>query len=144
MLPGALGACACICCCATCGAAILELLRDLRRGYPGRGWVSQRITIIIFREPSDKIGTTQRRLAWPLRRNDTHKSRSVQHNNNHENTHEIDNPIRTRITITIQITIRTRCAAGGAVTSPQTERGYAAFVNTSIPFTREKISMPLR
>ena len=26
---------------------------------------------------SDKIGTIQRRLAWPLRKDDTHKSRSV-------------------------------------------------------------------
>ena len=25
--------------------------------------------------PSDKIGTVQRRLAWPLRQDDTHKSR---------------------------------------------------------------------
>ena len=25
----------------------------------------------------DKIGTIQRRLAWPLRKDDTHKSRSV-------------------------------------------------------------------
>jgi hypothetical protein len=27
--------------------------------------------------PSVKIGTIQRRLAWPLRKDDTHKSRSV-------------------------------------------------------------------
>uniref|UniRef100_J3N8P3 Uncharacterized protein n=1 Tax=Oryza brachyantha TaxID=4533 RepID=J3N8P3_ORYBR len=26
--------------------------------------------------PSDKIGTIQRRLAWPLRKDDTHKSRN--------------------------------------------------------------------
>ena len=30
-----------------------------------------------FRGSSDKIGTIQRRLAWPLRKDDTHKSRSV-------------------------------------------------------------------
>ena len=30
-----------------------------------------------FRRSSDKIGTIQRRLAWPLRKDDTHKSRSV-------------------------------------------------------------------
>ena len=30
-----------------------------------------------LRGSSDKIGTTQRRLAWPLRKDDTHKSRSV-------------------------------------------------------------------
>ena len=30
-----------------------------------------------LRGSSDKIGTIQRRLAWPLRKNDTHKSRSV-------------------------------------------------------------------
>ena len=39
--------------------------------------------IILFPNPdslrgsSDKIGTIQRRLAWPLRKDDTHKSRSV-------------------------------------------------------------------
>ena len=31
----------------------------------------------LFRESSVKIGTIQRRLAWPLRKDDTHKSRSV-------------------------------------------------------------------
>jgi len=31
-----------------------------------------------LRGSSDKIGTIQRRLAWPLRKDDTHKSRSVQ------------------------------------------------------------------
>ena len=30
-----------------------------------------------FRGSSVKIGTIQRRLAWPLRKEDTHKSRSV-------------------------------------------------------------------
>ena len=30
-----------------------------------------------FRGSSVKIGTIQRRLAWPLRKDDTHKSRSV-------------------------------------------------------------------
>ena len=30
-----------------------------------------------LRGSSDKIGTMQRRLAWPLRKDDTHKSRSV-------------------------------------------------------------------
>ena len=30
-----------------------------------------------LRGPSVKIGTIQRRLAWPLRKDDTHKSRSV-------------------------------------------------------------------
>ena len=32
---------------------------------------------IRLRGPSVKIGTIQRRLAWPLRKDDTHKSRSV-------------------------------------------------------------------
>ena len=31
-----------------------------------------------LRGSSVKIGTIQRRLAWPLRKDDTHKSRSVQ------------------------------------------------------------------
>ena len=30
-----------------------------------------------FRGSSVKIGTTQRRLAWPLHKDDTHKSRSI-------------------------------------------------------------------
>ena len=30
-----------------------------------------------LRGSSDKIGTIQRRIAWPLRKDDTHKSRSV-------------------------------------------------------------------
>ena len=32
---------------------------------------------VCFGYPSVKIGTIQRRLAWPLRKDDTHKSRSV-------------------------------------------------------------------
>ena len=32
-----------------------------------------------LRRSSVKIGTIQRRLAWPLRKDDTHKSRSVSH-----------------------------------------------------------------
>ena len=35
-----------------------------------------------LRGASVKIGTIQRRLAWPLRKDDTHKSRSVNNNNN--------------------------------------------------------------
>ena len=34
-------------------------------------------TLDSLRESSVKIGTIQRRLAWPLRKDDTHKSRSV-------------------------------------------------------------------
>nr|PNR28162.1 hypothetical protein PHYPA_028754 [Physcomitrium patens] len=30
---------------------------------------------VVSSETSDKIGTIQRRLAWPLRKDDTHKSR---------------------------------------------------------------------
>ena len=46
--------------------------------YPGQ-CVHSGCTIcrIPFGESSDKIGTLQRRLAWPLRKDDTHKSRSV-------------------------------------------------------------------
>lgn len=32
--------------------------------------------IFVSSETSDKIGTIQRRLAWPLRKNDTHKSKN--------------------------------------------------------------------
>lgn len=31
---------------------------------------------VVSSETSDKIGTIQRRLAWPLRKDDTHKSRN--------------------------------------------------------------------
>ncbi|CAL9776044.1 unnamed protein product [Musa acuminata subsp. burmannicoides] len=31
---------------------------------------------LVSSETSDKIGTIQRRLAWPLRKDDTHKSRN--------------------------------------------------------------------
>ncbi|KAG0581193.1 hypothetical protein KC19_4G231200 [Ceratodon purpureus] len=34
------------------------------------------ISTVVFSETSDKIGTIQRRLAWPLRKDDTHKSRN--------------------------------------------------------------------
>ena len=40
-----------------------------------------------LRRSSVKIGTIQRRLAWPLRKDDTHKSRSV----NNFLPHQIDN-----------------------------------------------------
>ncbi|ESW08806.1 hypothetical protein PHAVU_009G076400, partial [Phaseolus vulgaris] len=47
---------------------------------------SKEISMFIIRFPttaivptgtSDKIGTIQRRLAWPLRKDDTHKSRNA-------------------------------------------------------------------
>ena len=37
----------------------------------------ERIVLDSLRGSSVKIGTIQRRLAWPLRKDDTHKSRSV-------------------------------------------------------------------
>ena len=40
-----------------------------------------------LRGSSVKIGTIQRRLAWPLRKDDTHKSRSVNIFSRRENTH---------------------------------------------------------
>ncbi|CAK9866672.1 unnamed protein product [Sphagnum jensenii] len=36
----------------------------------------QRQPFFVSSETSDKIGTIQRRLAWPLRKDDTHKSRN--------------------------------------------------------------------
>ena len=42
-----------------------------------RGPNSDRIMLDSLRGSSVKIGTIQRRLAWPLRKDDTHKSRSV-------------------------------------------------------------------
>ena len=47
---------------------------------PGRSRVSTffaHCPVDSLRGSSDKIGTIQRRLAWPLRKDDTHKSRSV-------------------------------------------------------------------
>ena len=40
-------------------------------------WVSRPRVTDTLRGSSVKIGTIQRRLAWPLRKDDTHKSRSV-------------------------------------------------------------------
>jgi hypothetical protein len=49
--------------------------------YVSRGALAPTITdaieVDLLRESSVKIGTIQRRLAWPLRKDDTHKSRSV-------------------------------------------------------------------
>ncbi|KXG36044.1 hypothetical protein SORBI_3002G271500 [Sorghum bicolor] len=36
----------------------------------------ERTSYVVSSETSDKIGTIQRRLAWPLRKSDTHKSRN--------------------------------------------------------------------
>ncbi|KAH7420559.1 hypothetical protein KP509_13G012300, partial [Ceratopteris richardii] len=36
----------------------------------------QRLAAVVPSGTSDKIGTIQRRLAWPLRKDDTHKSRN--------------------------------------------------------------------
>ena len=38
----------------------------------------RQVDLDTLRGSSVKIGTIQRRLAWPLRKDDTHKSRSVQ------------------------------------------------------------------
>ena len=47
-----------------------------------------------LRGSSVKIGTIQRRLAWPLRKDDTHKSRSV---NNFSNFHTITSAFGTLV-----------------------------------------------
>ena len=56
-------------------------------GDANQGWLEvKRAVTMLFGRPLDldslrgssvKIGTIQRRLAWPLRKDDTHKSRSV-------------------------------------------------------------------
>ena len=51
-----------------CACHVLGLMFDL---------VAVSSTWDSLRGSSDKIGTIQRRLAWPLRKDDTHKSRSV-------------------------------------------------------------------
>ena len=78
-----------ICACHPCAGAMLifsvsfQFLR-MTRFYPGSD--SNNIIKLIYihihtghplRGSSVKIGTIQRRLAWPLRKDDTHKSRSV-------------------------------------------------------------------
>ncbi|CAM6035872.1 unnamed protein product [Sphagnum compactum] len=40
------------------------------------GGFDKRTNVLVSSETSDKIGTIQRRLAWPLRKDDTHKSRN--------------------------------------------------------------------
>ncbi|CAK9258204.1 unnamed protein product, partial [Sphagnum jensenii] len=40
------------------------------------GGFDKRTKPSVSSETSDKIGTIQRRLAWPLRKDDTHKSRN--------------------------------------------------------------------
>ncbi|KAH8947717.1 hypothetical protein BDL97_11G057300 [Sphagnum fallax] len=40
------------------------------------GGFDKRTKTSVSSETSDKIGTIQRRLAWPLRKDDTHKSRN--------------------------------------------------------------------
>ncbi len=43
-----------------------------------RKWIAQSLSFLdSLRGSSVKIGTIQRRLAWPLRKDDTHKSRDV-------------------------------------------------------------------
>ena len=56
------------------------------------------MTILVdsLRESSVKIGTIQRILAWPLRKDDTHKSRSVNNVYNHDDAS--DNVARERPT----------------------------------------------
>ena len=45
--------------------------------HPLNGSMAAKCLLDSLRGPSVKIGTIQRRLAWPLRKDDTHKSRSV-------------------------------------------------------------------
>ena len=45
--------------------------------HPLNGSMAANCLLDSLRGPSVKIGTIQRRLAWPLRKDDTHKSRSV-------------------------------------------------------------------
>ena len=49
---------------------------DCRRIRPSRAAAAKHLSDSL-RGSSVKIGTIQRRLAWPLRKDDTHKSRSV-------------------------------------------------------------------
>ena len=66
-----------------------EIWRLCFRVRPGERWIgrtcrgfhrisSKKRHLDSLRGSSDKIGTIQRRLAWPLRKDDTHKSGSVQ------------------------------------------------------------------
>ncbi len=49
-----------------------RLCRGFTVLYINRKWERK----VASSETSDKIGTIQRRLAWPLRKDDTHKSRN--------------------------------------------------------------------
>ena len=57
---------------------MLLVKRDLGPGSDGQrlALFDAQILLDSFRGSSVKIGTIQRRLAWPLRKDDTHKSRS--------------------------------------------------------------------
>ena len=54
-----------------------QCLRKLRQAATGRASARRIVMLDSLRGSSVKIGTIQRRLAWPLRKDDTHKSRSV-------------------------------------------------------------------
>ena len=51
--------------------------RNGKNTFPQREKAAAPISMESLRGSSDKIGTIQRKLAWPLRKDDTHKSRSV-------------------------------------------------------------------
>ena len=57
---------------------LLDLcVSSLRRGHANLLCIVPIFIVSSILGSSDKIGTIQRRLAWPLRKDDTHKSRSV-------------------------------------------------------------------
>ena len=54
-----------------------QCLRKLRQAATGRASARRVFMLGSLRGPPVKIGTIQRRLTWPLRKEDTRKSRSV-------------------------------------------------------------------
>ncbi|OEL18730.1 hypothetical protein BAE44_0020247, partial [Dichanthelium oligosanthes] len=55
-------------------SGVYSHLAQLKTGTPA--YKARRHKLAVSSETSDKIGTIQRRLAWPLRKDDTHKSRN--------------------------------------------------------------------
>ena len=96
------------------GGALFYFLIRILEGKWRWSWFQRQLSFLFFliRRGTVKIGTIQRRLAWPLRKDDTHKSRSVNHSfcktqNVHENgrresSEALDHTILHRISVRIQ------------------------------------------
>ena len=96
------------------GGALFYFLIRILEGKWRWSWFQRQLSLSFFliRRGTVKIGTIQRRLAWPLRKDDTHKSRSVNHfftktqhvheNGRRESSEALDHTILHRISVRIQ------------------------------------------